>query len=167
MRMLGLLETSEGSKEWEVERRTEWDEAKSGTRGRRGPWTESRSSVDDVAAGRVRRVHTPLEPVVLAATLLLIPVLILEADADGGWLTFATPANWVIWDLFAAELVAVLLRRAATKSGASSALAGRGDRVAHRPVCQCGAWLGVVSHGSSGCFGSERSSGEHFRPRSG
>jgi hypothetical protein len=27
------------------------------------------------------RVHTPFEPVVLAATLALIPVLILEADA--------------------------------------------------------------------------------------
>ena len=34
---------------------------------------------------------------VLAATLLLIPVLILEADAEGGWLTFAYFANWVIW----------------------------------------------------------------------
>jgi hypothetical protein len=27
------------------------------------------------------RVHTPFEPVVLAATLALIPVLIIEADA--------------------------------------------------------------------------------------
>jgi hypothetical protein len=27
------------------------------------------------------RVHTPLEPVVLVATLALIPVLIIEADA--------------------------------------------------------------------------------------
>jgi hypothetical protein len=31
------------------------------------------------------RVHTPLEPVVLAATLALIPVLIIEADASGAW----------------------------------------------------------------------------------
>jgi len=54
------------------------------------------------------RVHTPLEPIVLAATLLLIPVLILEADAEGGWLTFAYAANWVIWGVFAIELVAVL-----------------------------------------------------------
>lgn len=54
------------------------------------------------------RVHTPLEPVVLGATLMLIPVLILEADADGGWLTFAYVANWVIWGIFAVELVAVL-----------------------------------------------------------
>jgi voltage-gated potassium channel len=54
------------------------------------------------------RVHTPLEPIVLTATLLLIPVLILEADAEGGWLTFAYAANWVIWGVFAIELVAVL-----------------------------------------------------------
>ena len=54
------------------------------------------------------RVHTPFEPVVLAATLLLIPVLILEVDAEGGWLTFAYIANWVIWAIFAVELVAIL-----------------------------------------------------------
>jgi hypothetical protein len=66
------------------------------------------------------RVHTPFEPIVLAATLLLIPVLILEADAEGGWLTFAYFANWVIWGIFAAELVAVLYvasrRRAALRA---------------------------------------------------
>jgi hypothetical protein len=33
------------------------------------------------------RVHTPLEPYVLAATLALIPVLIIEASASGAWLT--------------------------------------------------------------------------------
>ena len=55
------------------------------------------------------RVHTPFEPVVLAATLSLIPILIIEADAkSGGWLTFATIANWIIWAIFATELVAVL-----------------------------------------------------------
>ena len=54
------------------------------------------------------RVHTPLEPVVFAATLLLIPVLILETDADDGWLTFARAANWVIWAVFAVELALVL-----------------------------------------------------------
>lgn len=54
------------------------------------------------------RVHTPFEPVVLVATLLLIPILILETDADGGWLKFALVANWVVWGIFAIELVAVL-----------------------------------------------------------
>jgi voltage-gated potassium channel len=66
------------------------------------------------------RVHTPLEPVVLAATLLLIPVLILEADAHGGWLTFAYFVNWGIWGVFAAEFALVLYvgkrRRAALRA---------------------------------------------------
>ena len=51
---------------------------------------------------------------------MLIPVLILEADAEGGWLTFAYFANWVIWGVFAAEFVAVLWvaqrRRAALRA---------------------------------------------------
>lgn len=33
------------------------------------------------------RVHTPMEPVVLVATLALIPVFILEIDATGTWQT--------------------------------------------------------------------------------
>jgi voltage-gated potassium channel len=56
------------------------------------------------------RVHTPFEPVVLAATLALIPVLIVEADAKSdGWQMFAYVANWAIWAVFAVELVAVLV----------------------------------------------------------
>jgi voltage-gated potassium channel len=56
------------------------------------------------------RVHTPLEPVVLGATLALIPVLIIEADTTSdAWREVATVANWVIWALFAAELAAVLV----------------------------------------------------------
>jgi hypothetical protein len=47
------------------------------------------------------RVHTPSEPVVLVATLALIPVLIIEADASGAWLTAASVANWLIWIVFA------------------------------------------------------------------
>jgi voltage-gated potassium channel len=66
------------------------------------------------------RVHTPFEPLVLAATLALIPVLIIEADASGGWQTAAGIANWVIWAVFALELVAVLVvatrRRAALRA---------------------------------------------------
>lgn len=64
------------------------------------------------------RVHTPFEPIVLAATLALIPVLIIEADAKSeGWQTFAEVANWAIWAVFAIELVAVLV--AATRKGAA------------------------------------------------
>jgi voltage-gated potassium channel len=56
------------------------------------------------------RVHTPLEPVVLAATLALIPVLVIEADATSqGWQRFAVVANWIIWAIFATELAAVLI----------------------------------------------------------
>ena len=56
------------------------------------------------------RVHTPLEPVVLGATLALVPVLIIEADATSSrWQQFATVANWVIWAVFAVELTAVLV----------------------------------------------------------
>jgi voltage-gated potassium channel len=56
------------------------------------------------------RVHTPFEPVVLAATLALIPVLILEADATTeGWQQVALVANWIIWAVFAIELAAVLI----------------------------------------------------------
>jgi voltage-gated potassium channel len=58
------------------------------------------------ASGRVR---TPLEPVVLAATLAAIPVLILDADASGGWHTVAFVANWLIWAVFVVELVFILV----------------------------------------------------------
>jgi hypothetical protein len=45
-------------------------------------------------SGRV--VHR-FEPVVLIATLALIPVLVIEADAkSGGWQKLATVANWTI-----------------------------------------------------------------------
>jgi len=67
--------------------------------------------------GESGRVHTPLEPLVLAATLALIPVLILEADASGAWLTAAFVANWLIWGVFALELAAVLI--VATRRGAA------------------------------------------------
>ena len=56
------------------------------------------------------RVHTPFEPVVLAATLALFPVLIIESDATTeGWQRFADVANWAIWAMFAIELTAVLI----------------------------------------------------------
>jgi hypothetical protein len=41
------------------------------------------------------RVHTPLEPVVLAATLLVVPALIIEWDARFAvrWLEVPTPVE--------------------------------------------------------------------------
>ena len=63
------------------------------------------------------RVHTPLEPLVLAATLALIPVLIIEADASGRLLDAAFVANWLIWGVFAIELAAILI--VANRKGAA------------------------------------------------
>jgi voltage-gated potassium channel len=57
------------------------------------------------ASGRVR---TPLEPLVLAATLLLIPVLILDRDTSGTWHVVGNIGNWVIWAVFALEIAAIL-----------------------------------------------------------
>jgi voltage-gated potassium channel len=60
-----------------------------------------------------------LEPVVLAATLAMIPVLILQADASDGWFTFAVVANWGIWAVFALEfliLYAAKRKRAALRA---------------------------------------------------
>jgi len=56
------------------------------------------------------KVETPFEPVILAATLAMIPVLILQRDAKSHtWQTAAQAANWVIWGIFAAEVVAILV----------------------------------------------------------
>jgi voltage-gated potassium channel len=57
------------------------------------------------------RVETPklFEPVILAATLAMIPVLIIQRDAhSAGWHTAANVANWLIWAVFAAEMAFVL-----------------------------------------------------------
>jgi hypothetical protein len=55
-------------------------------------------------------VSHPFEPLILAATLAMIPVLIIDYDVESGrWRTFAHVANWVIWALFAAELVLILV----------------------------------------------------------
>ncbi len=56
------------------------------------------------------RVTHPFEPLILVATLAMIPVLIIERDAKApGWRTFALVSNWVIWSVFAAELLFVLV----------------------------------------------------------
>jgi voltage-gated potassium channel len=56
------------------------------------------------------RVSHPFEPVILGATSALIPVLIIERDVSSGpWATAAEIANWVIWAIFAAELLFILV----------------------------------------------------------
>jgi voltage-gated potassium channel len=54
-------------------------------------------------------LRTPLEPVVLGAALAMIPVVILQSDATGRWLTVANAANWVIWAIFVSEFALVLV----------------------------------------------------------
>lgn len=52
----------------------------------------------------------PFEPFILAATLLMIPVIIIQRDATSdGWQTFAWVANWGIWAVFAGELAFILV----------------------------------------------------------
>jgi hypothetical protein len=52
-----------------------------------------------------RRFERP----VIVATLLVIPVLIVQGiGADGTWETMAYIGDWVIWLVFLAEVVAVL-----------------------------------------------------------
>ena len=56
------------------------------------------------------RVSHPFEPIILAATLALIPVLIIEHDVSSGpWATVGEITNWAIWAIFAAELVFILV----------------------------------------------------------
>jgi hypothetical protein len=55
------------------------------------------------------RVTHRFEWVVLVATLLLIPVLIIEFESNStGWKEFAIAANWAIWAIFLAEMVFIL-----------------------------------------------------------
>jgi hypothetical protein len=56
------------------------------------------------------RVEHSFEPIVLAATLLMIPVIIIERDAKSeSWVDAAFMANWIIWAVFALELAFILV----------------------------------------------------------
>jgi len=77
-----------------------------GFQGKRSISTKRSGVWEQAENGHVKH---PFEPVVLVATLALIPVLIIEYDvSSGGWLTFAEVANWVIWAIFAVELAWIL-----------------------------------------------------------
>jgi hypothetical protein len=58
---------------------------------------------------------------VLAATLAMIPVLVIDNDATGSLHTAAVAAKWLIWLIFALEyavvLRAALRRRRCGRSG--------------------------------------------------
>jgi voltage-gated potassium channel len=61
--------------------------------------------MDERAARMARRFEVP----VLMAALLVIPVIVIEESEPGApWSTIAAVANWLIWLVFAAELVAML-----------------------------------------------------------
>jgi voltage-gated potassium channel len=56
------------------------------------------------------KVETPFEPLILAATLAMIPVLILQRDAKSHeWKVIADAANWLIWAVFAVEVLTILI----------------------------------------------------------
>ena len=69
-------------------------------------------------SGRV--VHR-FDPIVLAATIALVPVLVIETDAKSDmWQDIANDANWAIWAVFLGEMVFILTvaprKRAAVKA---------------------------------------------------
>jgi voltage-gated potassium channel len=58
---------------------------------------------------RSERIERRLEPVIIVATLLVVPVLILEGvEVDQPWPTIARVGDWVIWGVFLAEIVIML-----------------------------------------------------------
>jgi voltage-gated potassium channel len=62
---------------------------------------------EQLESGRVRH---RFELVVLAATLALIPVFVIEAEAKSSrWKDIAYAGNWLIWLIFAAELAFILI----------------------------------------------------------
>jgi len=55
------------------------------------------------------RVTHRFEWVILAATLAVIPVMVIELEtSSSGWRELAFAANWVIWAIFVAELAFIL-----------------------------------------------------------
>jgi voltage-gated potassium channel len=56
---------------------------------------------------RAREVETRFEPLVLAAALLVVPVIVIEESSLGhGYRVAAAVANWLIWIVFASEFAA-------------------------------------------------------------
>jgi voltage-gated potassium channel len=58
---------------------------------------------------RSERIERRLEPLIIVATLLVVPVLLLQrANVDEPWRTIANVGDWVTWLVFLAELVIML-----------------------------------------------------------
>jgi voltage-gated potassium channel len=78
-------------------------------RGGLAPANANIPAVSKWAQDESGRVEHPFEPLILIATLAMIPVIVVERDATShGWRTFAFAANWVIWAIFAAEMAFIL-----------------------------------------------------------
>jgi hypothetical protein len=59
---------------------------------------------------RSRRIAKRFEGPILIATLLVVPVLIIEeSNFSDGWKTFGVILNWAIWVTFALELTVMLV----------------------------------------------------------
>ena len=71
----------------------------------------------------------------------MIPVILIEHDATGGWATFARVANWVIWAIFALEY-AVVLTVAPRKRANERAPIGH----AFSTACGCAAACSIHGH---------------------
>jgi voltage-gated potassium channel len=58
---------------------------------------------------RSERIARRFQPIIIVATLLVVPVLILEeSDVPEPWPTIAAVGNWAIWLVFLAEVVVLL-----------------------------------------------------------
>jgi voltage-gated potassium channel len=58
---------------------------------------------------RSERIQRSLEPLIIFATLLVLPVLVLEGvDVDEPWVSIAEFFDWVIWGVFLGQVVIML-----------------------------------------------------------
>ena len=69
---------------------------------------KNKRSVDDVLNQRAARVRQRFEIPVMIAALGVLPVVVAEQVAVGGWATLLEVLNWLIWAAFAAEFAVVI-----------------------------------------------------------
>ena len=67
-----------------------------------------RQTVDDVLNRRAAKVRQRFEIPVMIAALAVLPVVVAEQVAVGGWVTLLGVLNWLIWAAFAAEFAVVV-----------------------------------------------------------
>ena len=67
-----------------------------------------RRTVDDVLNRRAAKARQRFEIPVMAAALAVLPVVVVEQFAVGGWVTLLGVLNWLIWAAFALEFALVV-----------------------------------------------------------